>query len=88
MVLLCLNNIRARVVSRVRLFATPWTITRQAPLPMGCLRQEFWSGLPFPPPGDIPNSGIETLCLLRWQMGSLPLAPPGKPCYSNPRELT
>ena len=59
MVLLCLNNIRARVVSRVRLFATPWTITRQAPLPMGCLRQEFWSGLPFPPPGDIPNSGIE-----------------------------
>ena len=43
----------------VRLFATPGTIARQAPLPMGFFRQEYWSGLPFPPPGDLSNSGIE-----------------------------
>ena len=75
MVLLCLNNIRARVVSRVRLFATPWTITRQAPLPMGCLRQEFWSGLPFPPPNGSsrlkPESpALQANSLLRSHQGS------------------
>ena len=46
-------------LSRVRLFATPWTVARQAPLSMGFSRQEHWSGLPFPSPGDLPNSGIE-----------------------------
>ena len=45
--------------SRVRLFATPWTVPRQAPLSMGFPRQEYWSGLPFPSPGDLPNPGIE-----------------------------
>ena len=44
--------------SCVRLFATPWTIARQAPLSMGFSRQEYWSGLPFPLPGDLPNSEI------------------------------
>ena len=39
---------------------TPWTVARQAPLPMGFSRQEYWSGLPLPPPGDLPNSGIES----------------------------
>ena len=39
--------------------ATPWTASRQAPLSMGFLRQEYWSGLPFPSPGDLPNPGIE-----------------------------
>ena len=39
-------------------FATPWTIARQAPLSMRFSRQEYWSGFPFPPPGDIPNPGI------------------------------
>ena len=48
-----------RVLSRVRLFATPWTAARQAPLSMGFSRQESWSGLPCPPPGDLPNPGIE-----------------------------
>ena len=40
-------------------FATPWTVTHQAPLSMGFARQEYSSGLPFPPQGDIPNPGIE-----------------------------
>ena len=46
-------------LSGVQLFATPWTIARQAPWSMGYSRQEFWSGLPFPFPGDLPNPGIE-----------------------------
>ena len=47
----------------VRLFATPWTVAHQAPLPMGFSRQEFWSGLPCPPPGDLPDPGIKPLSL-------------------------
>ena len=39
--------------------ATPWTVARQAPLSMGFSRQEHWSGLPFPSPGNLPNPGIE-----------------------------
>ena len=46
-------------LSRVQLFATPWTVAREAPLSMGFSRQEYWSGLPFPSPGDVPNPGIE-----------------------------
>ena len=48
---------------------------------MGFSRQEYWSRLPFHSPGDLPDPGIEpmSLCLLHWQAGSLPLAPPGKP---------
>ena len=46
-------------LSRVRLFATPWTVTYQAPLSMGFSRQEYWSGLPLPSPGDLPDPGIE-----------------------------
>ena len=45
--------------SHVRFFAAPWTIARQAPLSMGVSRQESWSGLPFPPPGDLPGPGME-----------------------------
>ena len=47
------------VLSRVWLFATPWTVAHQAPLSLGFSRQEYWSGLPFPSPGDLPNSGTE-----------------------------
>ena len=47
------------MLSFVRLFATPWTIAHQAPLSMGFSRQEYWSGLSFPPPRDLPNPGIE-----------------------------
>ena len=46
-------------LSRVRLFATPWTAAHQAPLSMGFSRQEYWRGLPFPSPGDLLNPGIE-----------------------------
>ena len=48
-----------RVLRRVRLFATPWTVARQAPPSMGFSRQEHRSGLPFPPPGDLPDPVIE-----------------------------
>ena len=51
------------VLSRVQLFATPWTIALQAPLSMGFSRQEYWSVLPFPTPGDLPNPGIEPASL-------------------------
>ena len=49
--------------SSVQLFATPWTIVSQAPLSMSFSRQEYWSGLPFPPPRDLPNPGIEPVSL-------------------------
>ena len=45
--------------SRVRLFATLWTVARQGPLSMGFSRQEYWSKLPSPPPGDLPDPGLE-----------------------------
>ena len=47
------------LLSGVQLFATPWTVAQQAPLPMGFPRQEYWNGLSFPPPGDLPDPGIE-----------------------------
>ena len=46
-------------MSCVQLFATPGTVARQAPLSMGFSGQEYWSGLPFPSPGDLPDSGIK-----------------------------
>ena len=48
-----------KLLSRVRRFVTPWTVAHQAPSSMGFSRQEYWSGLPFPSPGDLPNPGIE-----------------------------
>ena len=47
------------VLRHVQLFATPWTVAHQAPLPMGFSRQEYWSRLPFPPPGDFLDPGIK-----------------------------
>ena len=58
--------------SCVWLFATPWTVACQAPLSMGFPRQEYWSGLPFPTPGNLPNPGIE-LASPAWQPDSIPL---------------
>ena len=46
-------------LSRIQLFATPWTVAYQASPSMGFPRQEYWSGLPFPSPGDLPDPGIE-----------------------------
>ena len=65
--------------SHVRLFATLWTIVCQAPLSKGFSRQEYQSGLPCPPTGNLPNPGPNKylVCLLHWQAGSLPLVPPG-----------
>ena len=64
--------------SRVWLFEILWTIAHQASLSMGFSRQEYWSQLPCPPLGDLPDPGIDpaSLSLLHWQAGSLPLAPP------------
>ena len=44
---------------KFRLFATPWTVACQAPLTLGFSREEYWSGLPFPPPRDLPHPGTE-----------------------------
>ena len=49
--------------SHVQLFTHLWTLARQALLSMGFSRQEYWSGLPCPPPGDLPDSGIKSVCL-------------------------
>ena len=65
-------------LSRVRLFATPWTVPYQAPPSMGFSRQEYWSGLPFPSPGDLPNPGIKPGSPAL-QTDALPSEPPGKP---------
>ena len=50
--------------SRIRLFATLWTVACQAPLSMEFSRQEYWSGLPFPSPGHLPNPGIKPVSLM------------------------
>ena len=83
-------------LSCVRLFVTPWTVPCQAPPSVGFFREEYWSGLPFPSPGDLPHPGIEP-----WspalQADSLPSEPPGKnkvkvaqlcPAVCNPRDYT
>ena len=57
---------------------TPWTVAHQVPLFMGFFRQSCWIGLPFPPPGDLPDPEIEPSFPV-WQEDSLPLVPPGKP---------
>ena len=52
-------KVKVKSLSPVRLFATSWTVAHQAPPSMGFSRQEYWSGLPFPSPGDLPDPGIE-----------------------------
>ena len=58
----------------------PWIVAHQAPLSMEFSRQVYWSGLPFPSPGDLPNPGIEPRSLTL-KASSLPFEPPGKPYY-------
>ena len=70
--------------SHVWLFVTPWTTAHQAPLSLGFSRQEYWNGLLFPPPGDLPNPGIEPMSrsmswIGRWAL--LWLVPPVTPFY-------
>ena len=69
--------------SPVRLFS-PWTIAHEAPLSLGFSRQEYWSGLQCPPPGDPPHPGTKPVSLMSPALagGSLPPVPPGKPLYN------
>ena len=73
-------------LSRVRLFATPWTLAYQAPPSLGFSRQDYWTGVPFPSPGDLPNPGIEPGSPVL-QADALLSEPPGKSllvwCKSN-----
>ena len=66
-----------RHLSPIQLFATPWTVAYQAPLSMEFSRQEYWSGLPFPSPWDLPDPGIEPRSPAL-QADTLPSEPPGK----------
>ena len=66
------------VAHHVRLFATPWTVAHQASPSMGFSRQEYWSGLPFPSPGDLPHPGIKP-GLLHWRQSLNPLSHQGSP---------
>ena len=67
-----------KLLGHVWLFAIPWTLTYQAPLSMGFYRQEYWSGLPFPFLGDLPDPGIEARSPAL-QANALPSEPLGKP---------
>ena len=69
------------------LFATPWTLARQTPLSMGFPRQEYWSGLPWLSPGDLPDPGIKPASPAL-QLGSLPLSHLGSPLlkHSSPKK--
>ena len=71
-------KVKVKSLSHVQLFATLWTVAYQAPPSMGFSRQEYWSGLPFPSPGDLPNPEIKP-----WfpalEADALNSEPPGKP---------
>ena len=69
-----------KVLSHVQLFVTPWTVAHQAPLSMGFSRQEQWSGLSFPSPGDLPDLGIKPRSPAL-QADALTSEPTGKPTY-------
>ena len=69
-------KVKLKFLSHVRLFATPWTVAYQAPPSLGFSRQEYWSGVPFPSPGDLPNPGIEPGSPAL-QADALPSEPPG-----------
>ena len=69
---------KVKLLNRVQLFATLWTVAYQAPPSMGSSRQEYWSGLPFPFPGDLPDPGIEPGSPAL-QADALPLRHQGRP---------
>ena len=69
------NGMHVRSLSHVQLFGAPWTLVRQSPLSLKFSNQEYCGGLPFPPTGDLPDPGIEPVCLrlqyvLHWQADS------------------
>ena len=75
-------KVKVKSLSRVRLFAIPWTVVYQASLSMGFSRQEYWSGLPFPSPGDLPDPGIKPRSPAL-QGDALPSEPPGIYIYTH-----
>ena len=74
-------KVKVKVLSRVRLFATLWTVAHQASPSMGFSRQEYWHGLPFPSPGDLPNPEIEPGSPAL-EADALTSEPPGKPVHT------
>ena len=79
-------KLKVKSLSRVLLFATPWTVAHQASLSMGFSRQEYWRGLLFPSPGDLPDPGIEPRSpALR--ADALTSEPPVHPRYVDPSLL-
>ena len=74
----CNSEVKYKTLSHVQLFETPWTVACQASLSMAFSRQEYWSELPLPFPGDLPNPGIQPGSPV-WQEDSLPVEPSGKP---------
>ena len=78
------RRVHGRSFGHVQFCATPWTVARQAPLSVGFSRQEYWSGLPFPPPEDLPKPGIKPVSPVSpvspvLQADSLPTESSGKP---------
>ena len=71
-------KVKGKSLSRVQFFATPWTVADQSPPSMEFSRQEFWSGLPFPSPEDLPDPGIEPGSPALQADAFLPSEPPGK----------
>ena len=75
-------KVKVKLLSGVQLFATPWTVAYQAAPSMEFSRQEYWSGLPFPSPEDLPNPGIKSRSPAL-QADSLPAELPGKPMLTS-----
>ena len=74
----------SEVAQSCRLFATPWTVAHQAPPSMGFSRQEYWNGLPFPSPGNLPDPGIEPRSPVL-QADALTSEPPGRSKFNRIR---
>ena len=74
----CCWKVKVKSLSHVQLFATPWTVAHQAPPSMGFSKQEYWSELPLPSPGDLPDPGIESGSPA-FQEDALTSEPPEKP---------
>ena len=70
-------KVKVKSLSHVQFFVIPWTVAYQVPPSMGFSRQEYWSGLPFPSPGDVSNQGIEPRSPALYA-DALPSEPPGK----------
>ena len=82
-------HVHARSLSHVQLCATPWTVASQAPLSIGFSRQEYWSELPFPSPGNLPDAGVEPGCseAPALQADSLSLSHPESPQANTQRPI-